>query len=149
MKKLRLIVFAASVLLAGAATAQTSASTPYGNRQQRSPEEMAARQSEQLRQELGLDDAQTTRVKQLSLTRIQEMQAMRGQAGGPGSRQQMMETMQAGQARFNTDMQGILTAEQYTKFTALQAQRREQMSQARGGKMKATGNKLKVKRDDD
>ena len=163
MKKLLFPVLAAFTLTAATAAAQTTipatamqgADRDYG-RMQGSPDEMAKRQADRLSKELGLSADQTTKVQAILLARTQEMQAMRGQARDGGDRSQMREQMQANRAKYDAQFKEVLTPDQYTKFTALQADRMERGRDMRGGngpdvkKMKAKttdGDKVKVKAD--
>ena len=127
----------------------------YG-RTQGSPDEMAKRQAERLTKELGLTADQTTKVQAILLARTQEMQAMRGQARDGGDRSQMREQLLAGRAKYDAQFKAVLTPDQYTKYTAMQADRMENARDMRAGnnsdvkkrKAKTTdGDKVKVKAD--
>lgn len=167
MKKFLFPLLAVFALSVGTAAAQTT--TPadanasgmqgqgrgYG-RMQGSPDEMAKRQAERLTTELGLTADQTTKVQAILLARTQEMQAMRGQARDGGDRSQMREQMQANRAKYDAQFKAVLSPDQYTKFTALQADRMDRARDMRSGdatdlkKMKAKtkdGDKVKVKAD--
>ncbi len=151
MKKYLFPMLAALALSVGAAQAQAPAQD--GGRSQASPEQMAARQTERMTQALGLSADQTTKVQQILATRDQEMQGMRGQVqSGAVTRDQMREQMQAGRAKYDAQFKAVLTADQYTKYTAMQAQRMQrggqamrQDSTAQKGKVKVKKDKLKVK----
>ncbi|GAA4054035.1 hypothetical protein GCM10022409_46390 [Hymenobacter glaciei] len=164
MKKFLFPLLAVFALAVGSANAQTT--TPEANagnmqgrgngRMQGAPDDMAKRQAERLTKELGLTADQTTKVEAILLARTQEMQAMRGQARDGGDRSQMREQMQANRAKYEAQFKEILTPDQYTKFTAMQADRMERGGGMRGGndgdvkKMKAKtakGDKVKVKAD--
>jgi periplasmic protein CpxP/Spy len=165
MKKLLfplLAVFALTVSNAAAQTttpdANASVMPGRGGRMQGSPEEMAKRQAERLTKELGLTADQSTKVQAILLARTQEMQAIRGQArDGSGDRSQMREQMLAGRAKYDAQFKEVLTPDQYTKFTALQADRMDRAHDMRDTrntpdvkKMKAKttdGDKVKVKAD--
>lgn len=162
MKASFLTLLAAFALTIGTAAAQTSPpdGAPQGGgygRMQGSPEEIAKRQTERMTQELGLNADQAAKVQQIQTARAQEMQAMRGQAGG--DRDKMREQMQASRAKYDAQYKEVLTADQYTKYTTMQADRMN-----RGGgpgmggpgpdanidKMKAKtkdGDKIKAKED--
>ncbi|WP_210518015.1 periplasmic heavy metal sensor [Hymenobacter terricola] len=161
MKKFLFPLLAVCALTVGAAAAQTpSDAAPQamrgGGRMQGSPDEMAKRQGERMTQELGLNADQTAKVQQILLARGQEMQAMRGQAGG--DRAKMREQMQASRTKYDAQFKEVLTADQYTKYTTMQADR---MNRGGGGpgmgaidgnvdKMKVKskdGDKIKVKAD--
>jgi hypothetical protein len=165
MKKYLLPLFAAFAFTVGTAAAQTTTTTTdagamqgRGNgRQQGSPDEMAKRQSERMTQELGLNADQTAKVQQILLARGQEMQSMRGQGGG--DRSQMREQMQTSRAKYDAQFKDVLTADQYTKYTAMEADRTNRGGgRGMGGpgadagieKAKAKtvdGDKLKIKED--
>jgi protein CpxP len=128
-----LLPLLALTLTVGTAAAQTTTTQAdqgtgqmqgrgYG-RMQGTPEEMATRQSERMTQELGLSADQTAKVQQILLTRGQEMQAMRGQARDASNRDQMRQQMQAGRAKYDAQFKEVLTADQYTKYTTMQADR--------------------------
>lgn len=158
MKKSLFPLLAAFALTIGTAAAQTTTPADAGamqgrGRMQGNPDEMAKRQAERMTQELGLNADQTTKVQQILLARGQEMQAMRGQARDAGNRDQMREKMQTGRAKYDAQFKEVLTADQYTKYTTMQADRMN-----RGGgpgldgvdvkKMKAKsvdGDKIKIK----
>jgi protein CpxP len=163
MKKFLFPLLAAFALTVGTAAAQTTtpamsdAGAMQGRgRMQGSPDEMAKRQAERLTKELGLTADQTTKVQAILLARTQEMQAMRGQ-GRDGDRSQMREQLLAGRAKYEAQFKEVLTPDQYTKFTALQADRMERARDMRDNrpstdvkKMKAKttdGDKVKVKAD--
>ncbi|MDB5235615.1 MAG: hypothetical protein JWR44_2608 [Hymenobacter sp.] len=152
MKTYLLPLFAAFALTVGTAAAQTTTQTTttttegrgHGGhgRQQGTPEEMATRQSQRLTKELGLSAEQTAKVQQILLARGQEMQAMRGQGKDAANRDQMRETMKANHAKYDEQFKSVFTADQYTKYTALQADR---MKHGRGDHAKGQDGKLKTK----
>ncbi|MBF9222070.1 Spy/CpxP family protein refolding chaperone [Hymenobacter ruricola] len=154
MKKYLLPLFAAFAFTVGTAAAQT---TPTGTdaagmqgpgrgygRMQGSPEEMAKRQTERMTQELGLSADQAAKVQQIMIARGQEMQAMRGQGQG-GDREAMRTQMQANREKYDGQFKEVLTPEQYTKYTAMQAER---MNRGGGRGMDGPGiEKMKAKAD--
>jgi protein CpxP len=128
MNKSLLSLLAALLLMAGAATAQTTPPARPDGRpprgEQHSPEDMATRQSQHLSKELGLTADQTARVQQIMLAQGQEMQAQRGQGKPDAStREQTMAAMKASRAKYDAQFKQVLTAEQYTKFTKMEAGR--------------------------
>jgi protein CpxP len=110
-----------------------------GSRPQRSPEEMAARQTKHLTKSLGLSAEQSAKVQQIMATRTQEMQALRADGSARPSREQM----QANRAKYDDQLKQVLTPDQLTKYTAMQANRREHGPQ--GGMGKAKEGKVKIK----
>ena len=168
MKKPFLLPFAALAFTVGTAAAQTSPMpNPNGpstgaiegrgyGRQQGSPDEMAKRQSERMTQEMGLNADQAAKVQQILLARSQEMQAMRGQTDG--DRDKMREQMQTGRAKYDAQFKEVLTADRYTKYTTLEADRMNRGG-GRGPRMGGPGgpgmvpsdagiDKMKAKTDD-
>ena len=145
MKKLLLPLFAL-VLSATAASAQT---TPQdGGRPRHTPEEMATRQTEGLTKQLGLSADQSAKVQQIMLDRDKEMMAMRGQMQAGTDRSQMRDQMQANRAKYDDQLKQVLTADQFTKYTAMQANRRQRGGGGPGmkdGKMKSKDGKVKIK----
>jgi len=146
MKKflLPLLAFALST---SAAMAQTTPDQA-GGRPQRTPEEMAARQTQGLTQQLGLSADQSAKVQQILLARDQEMLAMRGQMqAGTADRRQLREQMMAGRTKYDDQLKAVLTPDQYAKMQAMQASRRQRggMQMPEDGKVKAKDGKLKIK----
>lgn len=152
MKKFLFPLLAAFALTIGTAAAQTTTPIDAGNmqvrgRMQGSPDEMAKRQADRMTKELGLNTDQTAKVQQIMLARGQDMQAMRGQGRDAGNRDQMREQMLAGRAKYDAQFKEVLTAEQYTKYTTMQADR---MNRGGGPGMGVSGvKKMKVKSADD
>lgn len=146
MKKF-LLPLLALALSATAASAQTG--PPQGGRPQRTPEEMAARQTEGLTKQLGLSADQAAKVQQIMLARDQEMLAMRGQLqAGTTDRQQLREQLLAGRTKYEDQLKAVLTPDQYAKYTTMQANRRERgrgMAMPQDGKVKAKDGKVKIK----
>ena len=162
MKKLLFPLLAGFALTAGTAAAQTttpdampSIAQDRGNgRLPGTPEEMAQRQAKHLSKELALTADQTPKMQAILLARTQETQALRAQAHDGSNRGQLRGQLQATRAKYDAQFKAVLTPEQYTKFTALQADRLERAREMRqdGGpdvkKLKATstdGDKVKIK----
>ena len=147
MKKF-LLPLLAFALSATAASAQMAPGQD-GGRPQRTPEEMASRQTQGLTKQLGLSADQSAKVQQIMLARDQEMMAMRGQMqAGTGDRKQMREQMMAGRTKYEDQLKAVLTPDQFTKYTAMQANRRERgrgMNMPKEGKVKAKDGKVKIK----
>jgi Spy/CpxP family protein refolding chaperone len=140
MNKSLLTLLAAFALTIGSAAAQSTPPAPgkgHG-RTQGSPEEMAKRQSERMSKELGLSPDQTTKVQQILAARDQEMQANRGK-GKDGNRDQMREQMQANRAKYDAQFKEVLSAEQYAKYTSMEAKH------GGGGPGRGKDDKVKVK----
>lgn len=146
MKKL-LLPLLALALSATAAAAQDG--PPQGGRP--TPEAMAARQTEGLTKELSLSADQSAKVQQILLSRSQEMMAMRGQMQAGTDRSQLRDQMQASRAKYDDQLKQVLSPEQFTKYTALEASRRQGGRGGMGrpdnveGKVKEKDGKVKVK----
>ncbi|UOR03845.1 DUF4890 domain-containing protein [Hymenobacter aerilatus] len=153
MKK-SLILFAAFILSVGAASAQTAQNET--GRMQRpmrgqgmrnmTPEQRADQQAQRLTKQLGLSADQTAKVKALALAQQQERQEMRGQASASTDRQAMMQNMKASHAKYEEQLKGVLTSDQYTKYTQMRDERMDKMQsklqdrKGHKGKMKASTN---------
>ena len=127
-----LIPLLALTLTVGTVAAQSTQTPAAGTakegrrtHKQHSPEEMATRQSQHMSKKLGLSTDQTARVKQIFLTRGQEMQAFRSQAKTAANRDQFREQMKANRTKYDAQLKQVLTADQYTKYTAFQAEHKQ------------------------
>lgn len=129
MKKL-LVLFAAFSFSALAGSAQTTpvkaphAQHQKGNKPAKTPEQRAEQKAKHLGQKLSLSAAQTEQVRQLNLARFQEMQAKRSAAATtPADKQQRHQAMKASKDQYEARLKQILSAEQYTKYAQLQAEK--------------------------
>jgi Spy/CpxP family protein refolding chaperone len=141
MKKFLLPLLAA-VAISFSAAAQ-AAPPQEGGRPRHSPQEMADHQAQRLSKELNLNADQSAKVAQILTARTQDMQAMRGQQPAT-DRQQMRAQMQANRAKYDDQLKQVLTPEQLTKYTALEASHRRGPG-LKDGKLKAKDGKLKMK----
>ena len=144
MKKflLPLLAFALS------ATAASAQATPGqdGGRPQRTPEEMAARQTQGLTKQLGLSADQSAKVQPILLARDQEMLALRGQMQVGGDRRQLRDQLMAGRAKYDDQLKAVLTPEQFTQMQTIEASRRQRGADLmQDGKVKAKDGKVKIK----
>jgi len=144
MKKF-LLPLLAFALSATAASAQMGPGQA-GGRPQRTPEEMASRQTEGLTKQLGLSADQSAKVQQIMLARDQEMMAMRGQMqAGTGDRKQMREQAMAGRVKYDEQLRAVFTPDQLAKYNTMQTNRRERGMEMKEGKMKKKDGKVKIK----
>ena len=139
MKKLLLPLFAV-VAMSFSAAAQTTP-PPAAGRPHRSPQEMASHQTQRLSKALSLNADQSTKVAQILASRAQEMQTLRAD----GSARPTREQMQANRAKYDDQLQQVLTPDQFTKYTALAANRRHHGPEMPDGKLKAKDGKVKIK----
>lgn len=87
-----------------------------GNKRGGTPEQKAEKTAKKLTKKLGLTADQTTRVQAASLTMHTAMQTARTNRDRTAAK--------SARDAYNTEMQGILTSEQYTKFKAMQKNRK-------------------------
>jgi len=155
MKTYLMPLLAAFALTVGTAAAQTTTPTasaasptegPRYGRQPGNPEEMAKHQSQRMTKELGLNADQTAKVHQLLLARGQEMQTLHAQAQDADNRAQLHEQMHANRAKYDEQFKAVLTADQYTRFAAMQAERMEhgRKHDRKDGQVKAKNGEVKT-----
>jgi biopolymer transport protein ExbD len=95
------------------------------NWQSATPEEMAKKQTADIKEKCGIDKDQEKKVYDLSLKSSKEMAKMRDQMqGGGGDRDAMREKMTKMRDEQNKEMKKILTADQYTKYEKYLEERR-------------------------
>ena len=147
LSKTALPLLAALTLTFGAASAQTAPAQTAGPRPQHSPQEMAAHQTKHLSKKLGLSADQSARVQQIMQQRAQDMQAMRANAPAGATRMQMHEQMKSSRAKYDAQLQGVLTPDQFGKYTAMRQEHRHHGPRPEGpdGKFKAKDGDLKIK----
>jgi protein CpxP len=85
----------------------------------KSPEQRADKHTAMLTQKLSLTAAQQPQVRQILLAQAQETQALKAQYPADNQRQARHEAMKAGHAKYQTQLQGVLSADQYSKLLAL------------------------------
>ena len=103
----------------------------------KTPEQKADHRAAKLAKELGLTPDQETKVETLLLAENKEMMALRGTAT-PGTRPSpgQMAEMKAVREKYNGQLKAVLTPDQYTKLMAKRAEKREDMKEKRGERMK-------------
>ena len=104
------------------------------NWQSATPEEMAKRQTDQIKEKCGLDKDQEKKVYDLSLKIGKEMAKMREEmqsSGGPSD--EMREKMMKVRDDQNKEMKKILSADQYVKYEKYLEERRAARQQGGGG----------------
>ncbi len=107
-------------------------------RAQKSPEELAKMRTDRMAQRLELNDSQKNQLQALNIRQAQEMKAMREshKATGektPEQRAQMQEARKASHEKWQADLKGILSAEQYAKYEADREQMKQKRAEARKG----------------
>ena len=106
--------------------AQSNDSTEMARR---TPEERAKMQTARLTKELTLTADQSPKVQAIVLDRIQKTDQLRAQKSG--DRRQNFTQIKAINDDYNTKMKALLTADQYTKFQAMQQDNRGKMREHR------------------
>ena len=122
MKKI-VLMMAMTVLATGAISAKTPAAFVQQGQGQASPEERAERQLTMMTETLTLTADQTTKLKPIILARSTEQSALRQKMQG-GDREALMGEYRKLNEKYNAQIKAVLTAEQYTKYEANQAQMR-------------------------
>ena len=98
------------------------------------PEEMAKRQTEQLKEQLSLNKDQEKQVYELNLETSKQMRALRDQTRNSGGGfEGMREKMGEIREKQNTKMKEILTESQWGKYQKYLEERRQQRGQGRPG----------------
>lgn len=95
------------------------------------PEDMAKRQTEELKKACDLDETQETKVYDLNLKSAKEMSEMRKDGGG--DREAMREKMGEMRKTQNAEMKKILSDDQYEKYEKYLEERRKQRGGGQGG----------------
>lgn len=96
------------------------------------PEEMAKRQTEQIKEAVGLDEKQEKQVYDLNLEAGKKMRELREQNQG-GDFEGMREKMQEIRADQDKKMKEILSEAQWKKYQRYQEERRSQWQNRRPG----------------
>lgn len=103
---------------------------PRGDQSNVNPEDMAKRQTAQLKEVLDLTSAQEKKVYDINLESGKKMRALRQEMQGSGF-EAMREKMGKIREEQNKKMKEVLTAEQWKKYEKYQEERREQRNQRR------------------
>lgn len=104
------------------------------NWQSATPEEMAKKQTADIKEKCGLNKDQEKKVYDLSLKSGKEMAKMRSEMQGGGDRDAMRDKMTKMRDEQNKEMKKILTADQYTKYEKYLEERRAARQQGGGNR---------------
>ena len=122
MKSKILMLIVAGLMISFTACSQSPQRGPgQGGRGNFTPEDMAKRQTEMVKEAAGLDDATTKKVEVIMLKYAKKMSEMR-QAGQPG--EGMREQFQKIREEQNAELKTVLTEEQFAKYQAKQEEMR-------------------------
>ncbi len=122
MKRLAMLVLSA-LLVSSVMFAQ--------QRQRPSADDMAKRQTEQMVSNLSLNDDQKSKVEAINLKYAQQQQAAFQSSND--DRQARMDEMKKMQEAKDTELKGILTSDQYTKYQQNQQERKAKAGNRGGG----------------
>lgn len=86
----------------------------------KTPEQRAEHRTAMLTKKLSLTADQQAKVHQILLAQAQEGQALKAKYPAKEQRQALHQEMKAGHAKYQAQLQGVLTADQYGKLTAMQ-----------------------------
>ncbi|WP_299709160.1 DUF4890 domain-containing protein [uncultured Pontibacter sp.] len=150
MKKL-IAALSLGVLVAGSAYAQTSTTTQQDrkprsemraamkHKAQKNPEEMAQMKTDRMAQRLELNASQKNQLQALNLRHAQEMKAMRESYKATGEktaeqRAQMQEARKASHNKWQAELKGILSAEQFAKYETDKAEMKQKRAEGKKGR---------------
>ncbi len=103
-----------------------------------SPEERAQKQTERMTEALTLSTAQTAKIQEINLKYSKLGKEARDKARQSDSvdREAMRESMMSLHEKKKAELKLVLTADQFTKYEQLEAERKEKRSNGRKGKGK-------------
>ena len=90
-----------------------------GKDEHKTPEQRAEHRTAMLTKKLSLTAEQQPKVKQIMLAQAQEGQALKAKYPAKEQRQALHQEMKAGHAKYQAQLQGVLTADQYGKLAAM------------------------------
>lgn len=129
------IALIAAVCCLSFANAQQAKEAPTGTTatpQGRTPEIMAKRHTKNLQHLLGLSEDQTKKTYDILLVRLTEAKAVRDKAGPDADKKALREQLKPIRLKFITEMNGILTPGQRTKWEEHRAQMKQNREKANG-----------------
>lgn len=163
MKKI-FAMLTAGLLMAGVASAQQGPATERkprhenqegrkGDRERRSPEQLASRQTAVLDKQLGLSNKQRRKVEEISLKRAQETEALRSrfaearqQQQGRGRKAGMHQEMRAINERWEAELKDILSKKQYSQYEASRQQMKSRRLAGEGARGERDGRRKEIRR---
>jgi protein CpxP len=141
MKKFLLLAAAFAFAAASPSVAQTTAAPAamakgHHGKHQKTPEQSAEHHTAMLTKKLSLTPEQQAKVKQIMLAQAQEADAIKAKYPDATQRQAMHQEITAGRAKYQTQLQAVLNADQMSKFTALQQTHQHKNKGERGAQTK-------------
>jgi protein CpxP len=128
-KSLLLAAFFATIAASPSFAQTTPAPTPtamakgYLGKHHKTPEQSAEHHTAMLTKKLSLTTDQQAKVKQIMLAQAQEADAIKAKYPAATQRQAMHQEIEASRAKYQTQLQAVLSPDQMTKYTALQQER--------------------------
>ncbi|MDO7877512.1 hypothetical protein Q5H93_22425 [Hymenobacter sp. ASUV-10] len=132
MKKTLILLAALALATTGTSFAQTTPATgtskmkvkadkgPKKDKPKLSPEQKADHGAAKMAKQLGLSPDQEARVEKILLARNQEMKGLKDKAGT--DRKAAHEQMKTVRTKYDNELKGALTAEQFAKYQQLRAE---------------------------
>lgn len=134
MNKKKVLIF--SLLLCLFLVANSSYSQTDDKKFPRTPEDIATKKSERMRQELSLSDEQYRTIYDLFLQNIKERQANRDK-NKETDKQSMKVTRKQNKKEFRKQLESILTSEQLSKFKSMKGNKHGKAKREKKNKNKA------------
>jgi Spy/CpxP family protein refolding chaperone len=103
---------------------------PQGGRPNWTPEQMAKRQTDMIKEAASTDDATTAKVDAINLKYAKEMATLREKTT---DREAMREPMKELRSKRDEELKAVLTADQWAKVQAAQEEMRKNMQGGGGG----------------
>ena len=131
--KATLLLLAGLALGTSAAQAQTAPAAPGQAptqqpaprmKRQKSPDQSADHHAAMLGRKLGLSADQQTRAHAVFLAEAQESQALKAKYPDPSQRKAMHQEMKGLHDKYQGQLKGVLTPDQYTRYTAMQQEKK-------------------------
>jgi protein CpxP len=109
-----------------------------GQAKKLTPEERAAKHTEKMKTELTLTDDQISKVKAITLTRAQKIDEVRAKYAAAKDKANFKTERKAAFQAWETDLKGILTPEQLSKYEAKKAEKKKKLEERRKNAEKKT-----------
>jgi protein CpxP len=138
MKKICLFaLFSVSALTMATGTirAQSADSTQGNTREPKSAEERAQALTKRMEKELVLSADQTSKVGTINLEKSQKIDAIRGKY--TNDRRQGFQEVRTIRQEWDNELKAVLSADQFTKYQQIQAERKQNFRHQRKGRQGA------------
>jgi periplasmic protein CpxP/Spy len=135
MKKIclfALLSVSALTMATGTIRAQSADSTQVNTREPKSAEERAQALTKRMEKTLALSADQTSKVEAINLEKSRKIDALRGKY--TNDRRQGFQEMRTIRQEWDNELKAVLSADQFTKYQQLQAERRQKFHGQRKGR---------------